>query len=126
MTSSEPGATTFLPSVVGTLPISTKPLLSTASAVVRPRLLPWKNVTGSLLDTSLTIVAPVPCRFDFALKFDTTTSPGLSMLQDGTPGGTNAMPYGLKSPLAGTVGEVTDCGGKIASCASAPTVPQQL
>ncbi|WP_373322279.1 hypothetical protein [Paraburkholderia adhaesiva] len=57
------------------------------------------------------------------MKFDTTTSPGLSVLKDGTPAGTNAMPYGLTSPLAGTVDEVTDCGGRIVSCASTQEVP---
>jgi hypothetical protein len=33
------------------------------------------------------------------------------------------MPYGLTSPLPGTVDEVTEFGGRITSCAQAPTVP---
>jgi hypothetical protein len=61
------------------------------------------------------MVVPVPCLFYAALKLDTTTSPGLSVLHDGTPLGTNAMPYGLTSPLLGTVDATVDVGGRIGS-----------
>src|SRR5215831_10250488 len=123
ITNSEPGGVTFVPFVVGRLPTSTKPLFRTASAVVRPRFCPWKKVTGLLSVTSFTMVVPVPCLFDGWLKLDTRTSPGCSLLDDGTPLGTKAMPYGLTSPVAGTVDAIVDVGGRI-DCAPAMVAPK--
>src|SRR5260370_36669019 len=115
ITNSDPDDGMVVPFVVGRLPTSTKPFLSTASAVVRPRFCPWKKVTGLPSVTSLTMVVPVPCLFDGALKLDTRTSPGISVVEGGTPLGTKAMPYGLRSPLVGTVAATVDDGGRIGS-----------
>src|SRR6516165_8964442 len=40
-----------------------------------------------------------------SLKFDTSTSPGEIFPPLGKPEGTNATPYGLRSPFDGTVDE---------------------
>src|SRR5579864_5992046 len=62
-----------------------------------------------------TMVVPVPCRFLPLLKFETMTSPGLSMPPCGNPCGTNATPYGLISPLAGMVEtDMVGLGGRLA------------
>ncbi len=52
---------------------------------------------------TLTTVVPVPCRLVLSLKLETRMSPGLSRPPDGNLLGTNATPYGFKSPFAGTV-----------------------
>ena len=108
------------PSAVGRLPTITQPLRSTPSAVVRPT--PPGQRPGSMPDRRAanvvrcppgliwTIVVPVPCRFDAALKFDTSTSP---LCRLPVERGTTATPYGFTSPLPGTVDATTliECSG---------------
>ena len=96
----------------GTLPTSTNPLFKTASPMSRPRLAPWveKRVCvafGIPFDVPfgaiLTMVVPVPCVLVLLLKLETRMSPGVSRPPDGNPLGTNATPYGFRSPFAGMV-----------------------
>src|SRR5579871_176911 len=99
-----------MPSIVGRLPTRTKPRLSTPKAVVRPRSPgvdePWKKSVCLPVGERSTMVVPLPCKFPPAtllLKFETRMSPGWSGPPSGNPLGTKATPYGLRSPLAGTV-----------------------
>jgi hypothetical protein len=83
---SEPGCIVAnVPWVVGTLPTSTNPRRSTPRAVVKPSALgPWKKTDADPAGTtwpfgvSLIIVVPVPWVGTELLKFETSTSPGLS------------------------------------------------
>src|ERR1700678_1400119 len=50
-----------------------------------------------------TMVVPVPCTPLLPLKLETRTSPGASGPPGRKPTGTKATPYGLPSPLDGTV-----------------------
>jgi hypothetical protein len=54
----------------------------------------------------LTIVVPVPSRPLLALKFETSTSPAAMAPPAGKLAGTNATPYGFKSPSDGIVDSV--------------------
>src|SRR5262249_16508979 len=98
------------PSSVGRLPTTTQPPRRISSAVVRPT--PPGQRPGSLdamiLANTLsfpdgetwTIVVPVPCRFLALLKLLIRTLP---LTSERWLWGTRAVPYGLTSPLAGTV-----------------------
>src|SRR5579871_5220008 len=70
------------------------------------------------------IVVPVPCRFWLLLKFDTRMSPGCSTPSEAMVRGVKTTPYGLTSPLLGTVETVGICSGKkgCADCAGDPGV----
>jgi len=59
---------------------------------------------------SFTIVVPKPWRFAPLLKLLTRTSPDAIAPPAGNPLGTNATPYGLRSPLSGMVEELTSRG----------------
>src|SRR5215472_2813672 len=112
MTSRHPAfAVALVPSAVGRLPTTTQPPGRMPRAVVRPT--PPGHGPGSeeaficantvcclLPGDTCTIVVPVPCWFAELLKLLTRTSPltRLPVLV-----GTTATPYGLTSPLAGTV-----------------------
>src|SRR5579862_7412828 len=113
ITSSEPCCTVAqVPSVVGTLPTSTNPRCNTPKAVVSPSPCgPWKNTDWLPCCVILTMVVPVPCRFELLLKFDTRMLPACNDPPCAIPFGTNATPYGLTSLFGGTVD--TDCGGII-------------
>src|ERR1035437_1300859 len=112
-------AVTDVPSLVGRLPTMTQPLRSTTKAVVRPTP-PMHFGTSAAVTVAKTLVAPwgetctivlpVPCRLELALKLLTSTSffTRLPIVR-----GTTAMPYGLMSPLAGTVDPITVCVGKV-------------
>ncbi len=91
---SEPACTVALePSVVGILPTTTNPLLSTPSAVVRPRPLgPWKKTERAPAGVMLSMVVPVPWRLADALKFETRMSPAASGPPAAKPLGTKATP----------------------------------
>ena len=103
------------PSVVGRLPTTTQPRRSTPSAVVSPTppgQRPGRFIASIRANTVRappgliwTMVVPVPCRFDLALKLDTSTSPAISRP---VVRRTTATPYGLTSPLAGTVDATTE------------------
>src|ERR1022692_2895149 len=99
----------IVPSVVGTLPTSTKPPFRTPSAVLRPDWVLVKNVTaapGAAMGpdgVNFTTVVPRPWRFALLLKLLTRMSPGAIAPPAGNPLGTNATPYGLRSPLSGMV-----------------------
>src|SRR6185312_2345036 len=92
----------------------TQPWRSTASAVVSPT--PPGQRPGSVdVETraktlrrppgeTCTMVVPVPCRFARLLKLLTRTSPATSRPVDRF---TTTVPYGLTSPLAGTVDATT-------------------
>src|SRR5215471_3780751 len=98
------------PSLVGRLPTTTQPPGRISSAVVRPT--PPGQEPGSLAATILantlsipdgetwTIVVPVPCWFLALLKLLTRTLP---LTSEPWLWRTSAVPYGLISPLAGTV-----------------------
>src|ERR1700733_3395773 len=59
------------------------------------------------------MVVPVPCSLALLLKLETKMSPGPSGPPEGKPGGTKATPYGLTSPLAGTVDTIrSGLGGR--------------
>src|SRR5215831_157337 len=103
------------PSLVGRLPTTTQPPRRIPSAVVRPT--PPGQRPGSLdamiLANKLsfpdgetwTIVVPVPCRFLALLKLLIRTLPLTSepsLLE------TSTVPYGLTSPLAGTVEPIVE------------------
>src|SRR5580700_10369613 len=83
----------------------THPLLRTARAVVKPR--PPGHGPGKRLPSGAicTIVVPVPCRFALLLKLLIRMLP---LIRDPVLRGTRAMPYGLTSPLAGTVEATTE------------------
>src|ERR1700722_8013774 len=61
-----------------------------------------------------TIVEPVPCSFWLLLKLETRMLPGSSGPPEGKPTGTKATPYGLTSPLDGTVDTIRS--GLVGSC----------
>src|SRR6202035_2482150 len=97
-------------SVVGKLPTITQPERNTASAVVRPTppgqepgssaaVISAKRLTAPLGATS-TIVVPVPWALEELLKLLTSTWPSVRFPIEW---GTLATPYGLTSPLPGTV-----------------------
>src|SRR5215471_13238815 len=98
------------PSLVGRLPTTTQPPGRISSAVVRPT--PPGQLPGSLAATILantlsvpdgetwTIVVPVPCWFIELLKLLISTLP---LTSEPWLMPTSAVPYGLISPLAGTV-----------------------
>src|SRR5664279_2822743 len=113
-TSRQPAfAVAAVPSRVGRLPTITHPDLRTARAVVNPT--PPGQRPGSRAASTRanrvafpwaviwTRVLPVPCRLPAALKLLTSTEPPCSLP---TVRGTTATPYGLRSPLAGTVEEI--------------------
>src|SRR5580704_15376272 len=129
----QPGPETF-PPLVGSEPTMTQPLRSEASAVVRPTppgqpgrfLLILANCDTWPPGETWTIVVPVPCTFALLLKLLISTSP---RCRKPTLRGTTATPYGLTSPLAGTVDAIvlTWCSGPMKDpkpCAPAlPAVP---
>ena len=104
-----------MPSVVGRLPTTTQPPCRMESAVVRP--IPPGQAPGRCLaliranvvleppGDTWTIVVPVPCRFALLLKLLTRTLPRCRMpwLRP-----TTATPYGLTSPLPGTVDAIVE------------------
>src|SRR5216683_6772337 len=109
------------PSGEGKLPTKTKPFCRMLRAVVRPSgAFPWKKSANGAFAGTSTMVVPLPCRFELALKLDTSTSPGLIVPPLGKLAGTKATPYGLRSPLDGTV-DTTRTGpgrkGRSSSCA---------
>ena len=97
-----------LPLLVGSEPTITQPLRSTVRAVVRPtppgqpdrRGLIWANSETWPEGVTSTIVVPVPCTLALSLKLLTRTlpCPRCPVLR-----GMTATPYGLTSPLPGTV-----------------------
>ena len=101
---------TVPPCEVGRLPTTTQPPFSISSAVVSPmppghgegrrRGLMRANWVLVPCGETWTIVVPVPCMFLELLKLLTRTSPWTRL-----PWlcWTTAVPYGLTSPLAGTV-----------------------
>src|SRR5579884_2596097 len=101
-----------VPSVVGMFPTTTIPDLRATRAVVRPRRPreggPWKKSEVLPEGDTETIVRPVPCLPEEALKLLTRMSPGRVLPPDGNPAGTIATPYGLPSPLPGTVPALTE------------------
>src|SRR5439155_13388951 len=114
-------------SVVGKLPTTTQPLRSTTNAVVSPTP-PGQEpgrVFGSICAKRLkdplgeicTRVVPVPCRFALLLKLLTRMFPRVSFP---TVRSIRNTPYGLTSPLLGTVEDIVvivpGCGG-ILRCA---------
>src|SRR5579884_1345823 len=116
-TSRQPAlAVAEVPSVVGRLPTITNPLRVTASAVVNPTPPghgPGRAAGSICANTDAspgvrsfppggiwTIVVPVPCSFAELLKLLMSSSPRAS---NPTLRGTVTIPYGLTSPLAGTV-----------------------
>jgi hypothetical protein len=113
-----------VPSVVGTLPTSTNPPLSTPSAVLKPCSPLVKNVAavpgGAITPVGLNwlMVVPVPWMLALLLKLAISTSPDAMSPPVGKPSGTNATPYGLTSPFDGTVDELIRSGMN-ASCACA-------
>src|ERR1700733_14996070 len=127
-----------VPSVVGTLPTMTKPPLRPTGAVLNPGRLLVKNVTalpgGAIVPVGLNcpIVAPVPCTpvtgtVSVLLKLLTSTSPAAMIPPPGKCSGTNATPYGLTSPLPGTVEELINCGmNGSAALAGVPKVTLKL
>ena len=108
-------AVAAMPLLEGVLPTTTQPPGSTSSAVVRPT--PPGHDPGSMLRLTLansdrwppgeisTSVLPVPCWFALSLKLLISTSPArrrpvlCRMI---------AMPYGLTSPLCGTVEAIVE------------------
>src|SRR5580704_13140493 len=98
------------PFCVGSEPTITQPLRSATRAVVRPtppgQLLSLMPANSETLPCGLTstIVVPVPCTFALLLKLLTSTSP---RYRRPVLCGTTATPYGLTSPLAGTVDAMT-------------------
>src|SRR6185437_270684 len=64
------------------------------AALIVAKVLTWP------FGQTCTMVVPVPCRFEAALKLLTSTLPSCRAPADS---GTTATPYGLTSPLAGTV-----------------------
>jgi hypothetical protein len=98
------------PFCVGSEPTITQPLRSTTRAVVRPtppgHLLSLMPANSETLPRGLTctIVVPVPCTLALLLKLLTSTSP---RYRRPVLCGTTATPYGLTSPLAGTVEAMT-------------------
>src|SRR5580698_3689094 len=56
------------------------------------------------------MVVPVPWTLETLLKLLTSTSPPAMLAPDGNPTGTKATPYGLTSPLEGTVEELISFG----------------
>src|SRR4029077_16884517 len=99
-----------VPSLVGRLPTTTQPPRRISRAVVRPTppghlpgslaALIWAKTPSLPFGETWTIVVPVPWRFFELLKLLIRTSPLTSapwLLV------TRAIPYGLTSPLAGTV-----------------------
>src|ERR1700690_2290012 len=106
-----------VPSVVGKLPTITQPLRSTTRAVVRPTppvqlgasdAMTVANTLRVPLGATSTIVEPVPWRLELALKLLMSTS---LLTRCPIVRGTTAMPYGLMSPLPGTVDPITVCVG---------------
>src|SRR5579862_9561694 len=107
-------AVAAVPSDVGKLPTITQPLRSTTKAVVRPT--PPGHAPGRLpgsicakrlkapVGEIWTMVVPVPCRLELLLKLLIRILPRTSFP---TLRGTRKTPYGLMSPLAGTVEETT-------------------
>src|SRR5580704_715874 len=91
---------------VGSEPTITQPLRSTTRAVVRPtppgQELSLIPANSDILPCGLTctMVVPVPCALVLSLKLLTSTSP---RCKRPVLCGTTATPYGLISPLAGTV-----------------------
>src|ERR1700687_5503320 len=94
-----------VPSVVGTLPTSTKPARKTPSAVLRQGRLLVKKVTAlptgeggegggasGPCGVSCTMVVPSPCELALLLKLLTRTSPALIVAPPGKPLGTKATP----------------------------------
>src|SRR5215469_17383623 len=110
-TSRQPAfAVADIPFVVGRLPTTTQPPGRMPRAVVRPTppghgpgrldfLMCAKTVCCPPGETC-TIVVPVPCRFLELLKLLTRTLP---LTRRPVLRGTTATPYGLTSPLCGTV-----------------------
>src|SRR5579863_6405590 len=98
----------ILPPLVGSEPTITQPLCSAVRAVVRPTppgqpgrfLLIVANTRILPFGVISTIVVPVPCTFALSLKLLTRMLPWvrLPVLL-----GMTATPYGLTSPLPGTV-----------------------
>src|ERR1700722_9211819 len=96
--------------VVGRLPTTTQPPGSTDSAVVKPippghgpdvdAWLIWANWVTVPSGISWTMVDPVPCALLALLKLLTSTPP---CTRSPVLWGTTTIPYGLTSPLAGTV-----------------------
>jgi hypothetical protein len=117
--SSPGGAPIFMfPAPVRKLPcgpgqVGENPALNTPSAVLSPGSLLVKNATalpgGASVPpgASLMMVVPVPCVLVLSLKLLTRTSPADSVPPAGKWPGTKATPYGLRSPLAGMVDELT-------------------
>ena len=103
---------------MGSEPTITQPLRSTVRAVVRPTPpgqpnrwgLIWANSETWPDGVTSTIVVPVPCTLALSLKLLTRTLPchRCPVLR-----GMTATPYGLTSPLPGTVDAsvVTWCNG---------------
>ncbi len=95
---------------VGSEPTITQPLGSATRAVVWPTppghagSLTWANRLALPRGDTWTMVVPVPWAFAELLKLLTSTSPPYRwpVLR-----GTTATPYGLTSPLAGTVEATT-------------------
>src|SRR6202167_2486581 len=94
----------------GVLPTTTHPPRRTASAVVRPTPPGHRPVRSDLVMRAntvwwppgeiSTIVVPVPCRFAWLLKLLTRMSPRCRLPRLCR---TTVIPYGLTSPLPGTV-----------------------
>src|SRR5579859_3706705 len=103
-------AVAAVPSVVGKLPTITHPVRKTTSAVVNPtppvhvpgRVLASICANGLMLPSGAmsTIVVPVPCRLEAALKLLTRMCPAVRLP---TLLFTSNTPYGFTSPLVGTV-----------------------
>src|SRR5579872_6886538 len=67
-----------------------------------------------------TIVVPVPCRFAALLKLLTRMFP---LVSEPAVAGMTATPYGLTSPLAGTVEATTLIVDALAGTSKMPAVP---
>src|SRR5579859_7596180 len=103
-------AVVAVPSLVGRLPTMTHPDRNATNAVVNPippghdpgtdAALRFANGVTLPLALTSTMVVPVPWRFDALLKSLIRT---LSLASAPALAGTIATPYGLTSPLPGTV-----------------------
>src|SRR5580704_3294686 len=103
-------AVAAIPFIDGVLPTTTHPPRSTSSAVVSPTPPGHRPVSSERVmranrvclppGETCTIVVPVPCRLALLLKLLTRMSPRRSLPRFSR---TTTIPYGLTSPLPGTV-----------------------